>query len=366
MGRQAEKHHPVETKMKTMGRSLGALAGGALLAAMVAAAPAGTSAQQSAPGSPRGDCRCVDRSGRDIPDCACLRVPGPGDVMVGAFAQPAARARLGITVSVTQDAADDVEGAVVQSVLENGPADSVGIRRGDIITSVDGKSLSAKLDPTVEKGFDKNESLPVQRLLSIVHGLDPNARVPVAYVRDGKAHTVTVHTRDLSSWATVGSLPGLEGRIFRDRMHDLREHLDSLGARDRQWRIFVPGKNGRLRISSGDTGNTLSWRCPGDSDTDLEILSSSDECIGGLRLIKLNPGLASYFKTAQGVLVSDVEANSTTGLRPGDVIVRIGGREAENPVRARRILASYSSDEPIDFHIVRQGKAMDIKGHLGG
>ena len=352
--------------MKTMGWSLSALAGGALLAAMVAAAPVGTSAQQNAPGSPRADCRCVDRSGKDIPNCACLRVTGPDEIMARAFAQPAARARLGITVSVTQDAADDAEGALVQSVLASGPADSAGIRRGDIITSVDGKSLSAKLDPGVEKEFDRNESLPVQRLLSIVHGLDANTQVPVGYLRDGKAHTVMVRTRDLSSWAAVGSLPGLEGQVFQDRMRGLREHLDSLGGRDRQWRIFLPGKSGGLRISSGDTSNTPSWRCPGDSDSDLEILSSSDDCIGGLRLIKLNPGLASYFKTDQGVLVSDVEANSTTGLRPGDVIVRIGGREAENPVRARRILASYSSNERIDFHIIRKGKAMDVRGHLGG
>jgi hypothetical protein len=353
--------------MKTMGWwSLSALAGGALLAVTVAAAPASTAAQQSVRGSARADCRCVDSSGKDIPDCTCFRTPPPGDLIVRAFAQPAARARLGITVSVTQDAADDARGARVQSVMEGGPADSAGIRRGDIITSVDGKSLSAKLSPGVEKDFDSNESLPVQRLLSIAHGLDPNTPVPVEYLRDGGTHTVTVRTRDLPSWAPAGTLPSLEGQVFRDRMDDLRDRVDSLGGQDRQWRIFVPGRGGRLRFFSGDTVGARSWRCPGNGDSDLDILSSSDECIGGLRLLKLNPELASYFKTDHGVLVSDVVGNSTTGLEPGDVILKIGGRQAENPDRARRILASYSSDEPIDFHIVRRGKAMDVTGHLGG
>jgi membrane-associated protease RseP (regulator of RpoE activity) len=352
--------------MKTMGWSLSALGGGALLAVMVSAAPAGTSAQQSGPRSGRADCRCVDRSGKDIPDCTCLRTPPRGDFMASGFALPAARARLGITVSVTQDAADAAAGALVQSVLENGPADSAGIRRGDIITSVNGKSLSAKLNPSVEKSFDTNESLPVQRLLSIAHDLDPETEVPVGYLRDGKAHTAMVHTRDLSSWPALGNLPGLEGRIFQNRMHDLRDRLDSLGGPDRQWRILLPGQGGRLRILSEDTSRDRSWRCPGERDSDIEILSRSDECIGGLRLIKLNPGLASYFKTDHGVLVSDVEANSTTGLEPGDVIVRIGGREVENPDRARRILASYSREERIDFHIIRKGKAMLVTGHLGG
>lgn len=374
--------------MKTMGWRVSALAGGALLGAVIAAAPAGTSAQQSTPESSRTDCRCVDHTGKSIPNCTCLQTYAPGDFVVSGFGQPAAHARLGISVSVRQDAADDAEGARVQSVLKNGPADSAGIRRGDIITSLDGKSLSAKLDPTVEKDFDKNESLPVQRLLSIASDLDPDVGVPVRYLRDGKEHQVTVTTRNLSTWVGNSTMPPLSLEVFRDRMHDLRERLDSLGRDQRDWRVFrSPGHRGSLRIFSDSVGpsrlflrtpsgsvfrlrsrDTLDpamWRCPGD-DGHMGFLEGGDECVGGLRLIKLNPGLASYFKTDKGVLVSDVEPSSSTGLQPGDVILEIGGRDADNPDRARRILASYSASEKIDFRIVRKGKTMDVKGHLGG
>lgn len=353
----------------TIGWGLSVLAGGALLGAITAAAPAGTAAQQSASGPTHVECRCVDRSGKEIPNCACFRMPPTGDFVVSGFGHPAARARLGIAVSVTQDAADDAEGARVQSVLRDGPAASAGIRRGDIITSVNGRSLSAKLDSDVEKDFDHNESLPVQRLLSIVNNLDPNTQVPVSYLRDGKAHTTMVHTEDLSSWVAEGNLAGPEARMLRKRMSELRDRLDSLGphTEHEQWRLFAPGR-GRLGIfrEKEDTLGTGAWRCPDDGSSGLDILSNSDECIGELQLVKMNPGLASYFKTGKGVLVSDVGAGSSTGLRPGDVIVRIGDRAAENPDRARRILASYAATEPIAFHIVRKGKAMEVTGHLGG
>jgi hypothetical protein len=373
--------------MKTIAWSSGAVAAALLLGAMTAAAPVGMSAQQSTPRAERTDCKCVDSSGKEIPDCTCFRTFAPGNLMVTALGRPSARARLGVTVSATQEAADDAEGAKVQSVLEDGPAAEAGIREGDIITRVDGKSLFDPLDPSVEKGFDLNESIPVQRLLAITRELKPDTKVDVEYLRDGKTRSTTVRTRDLGSWTVMGDMPGLSGMVFRSRMDSLRGRLDSLARSDRRWQVIVPDENRRLRLftdSAGrpdfflqtpgggtyhlwgpDTTDMRSWRCPGDTGSGLRGLALDNECIGGLRLIQLNPGLGSYFDTDKGVLVSDVDTGSTTGLQPGDVILQIGDREVSNPDKARRILASYSANEDIQFRVVRKGKTMDVRGHLG-
>lgn len=331
--------------MKTTGWSVGVLSGALLLGTTGFVAPMSTAAQQMTPNTERSACRCVDKNGDEIPDCTCFRTVTPGtlgDLMVRGFARPDARAHLGVTVSATQDASADAKGAKVQSVLDDGPADEAGIHQGDIITRIDGRSLFDPLDPSVEKGFDLDQSIPVQRLLAIAHGLQPDTTVEVEYMRDGKPHTTTVTTKRLDSWSVVGTGPVFDGRILRGSFDSLQDRLGSLGR-------------------SGH-----SWRCPGETGNEFGALAVGNECIGGLRLITLNPGLASYFKTDQGVLVSDVDPTSPTGLQPGDVILQIAGRDAQNPEKTRRILASYSGDEDIDFHIVRRGKAMDVRGHIGG
>jgi len=55
----------------------------------------------------------------------------------------------------------------------------------------------------------------------------------------------------------------------------------------------------------------------------------------------VDEGLADYFGTSEGVLVSDVHEDSTLGLEPGDVILDIDGREAIDPAQVRRILERF-------------------------
>jgi len=66
------------------------------------------------------------------------------------------------------------------------------------------------------------------------------------------------------------------------------------------------------------------------------------------------------------VLISDIDEDSPLGLRPGDVILRVGDREATSPERVRRILESYGDDESVTFRVRRQGSELDVLGRLGG
>jgi serine protease Do len=86
----------------------------------------------------------------------------------------------------------------------------------------------------------------------------------------------------------------------------------------------------------------------------------------GVQLIELNEGLGDYFGTSEGVLVVEVDEDSTLGLRPGDVILSVGEREVATPDRVLRLLGTYEDDEEITFRIRRNGAEMSVMGRLGG
>lgn len=293
---------------------------------------------------PRVECRCVDRDGNEIEDCSCLRAPGVPGLGARLFSV-ADRPRVGITLDPAQPPEVDARGARVEDLLEGGPADEAGLRAGDVVVSFDGHDLLEPLDPEVEADFDLDQSVPVQRLLALSRGLEPGEQVAVTYLRDGERRTATLEARELGRWGVRAfALPDMEelGRRF-----DLRR-MDGPGAT-----VFVSG-DGRFD------------RCPGTGDggDGPRGLVFGDACPGGLRLVALNPGLGEYFGTEEGVLVADVHPDSPLGLRPGDVIQRIGAREADTPDRVRRILRSYEEDEAVPLHIVRDGRAMDVQGRL--
>ena len=129
-----------------VGRSLavGAFALGA------AAAPA--AAQQT-----DDDCRCVDRDGNQIEDCACFRMPR-FDTMMAPF--PGARPRLGISVDASQGSQLDTQGAHVTNVLEDGPAWDAGIRVDDVI---DPRETRPRLISALDMLRHKRDENPVRK-----------------------------------------------------------------------------------------------------------------------------------------------------------------------------------------------------------
>jgi len=80
-------------------------------------------------------------------------------------------------------------GVLVSSVAKGGPAEQAGIKVGDIITSVDGKSI--------KDGDD---------LVNIITERHPGTTAKIGYVRNGQQQSATVTIQDRTK--TVGSLTG--------------------------------------------------------------------------------------------------------------------------------------------------------------
>jgi len=227
------------------------------------------------------------------------------------FGNGSHRGRMGISVGASQDDRE-YDGALVLSVVEDGPADEAGIREGDVITAVRGQSLLDPLpDIEDEERLDLDGSVPVQRLINLSRQLEPGETVTVTYLRDGNEHATELVAEDL-------------GRGVR-----------------------VIGGNGTAFGWDGDDWDGEHFR----NEFRFEMPNVRIPNLERLR------GLAPR-------LVLEVDEDSTLGLQSGDVLLDIDGRPVSDESHAWRILGSYESGEAVSFRVMRHGSAQTVGGEL--
>jgi predicted metalloprotease with PDZ domain len=291
------------------------------------------------------DCRCVDAAGNPIEDCRCFRMPRIEEPLVRMFGTP--RARIGVSLEEHQ------EGAEINEVLDDSPAQAAGLAAGDVITRLDGRSLLEPLaDAARERRIDENGDVAVQRLMAMAQEWRVGTPVQVEYLRGGERRTVQVTPEENP---TRFSILGAPGRVRVFGGDGVRPFGDAFGPDERGRAILDPlarfeFPQGVLRFSSACTrqGRAL-------------VVFGSD-CVDGLRLVPLNAQLGDYFGTASGVLVTDVDDSSNLGLQAGDVVLAIDGRSVTTPEQVARILSSYESEEEITIRIRRRNQETEVTG----
>jgi S1-C subfamily serine protease len=237
------------------------------------------------------------------------------------------RARLGVKVNLRAQETDSI-GAYVESVTPGGPADQAGIRSGDVITRLEGKSVLA--GGAAEGGHrEGRESLPGLRLIELAARLEPNDTVSVEYRRGKERRTASVVT---------AAEPELAERF----------------------RFDYRGPEGMARavVPAGDFLERFEMAGP-----HWQFFSGSP--LGRLELAPLNPDLGRYFGTEEGVLVVSVPRDSALGLRGGDVVQRVDGREPSSPSHLLRILRSYEPGETFSMDIMRDRKTETVTARIG-
>jgi S1-C subfamily serine protease len=241
------------------------------------------------------------------------------------------RARLGIKVNLRPRETDSI-GAFVDAVTPGGPADEAGIRSGDIITRLDGKSVLA--GGAAEGGHGDGQSLPGLRLIELAARLEPGDTVPVEYRRGKERRTASVVTADEPELVTrdgEGFTFGFRGprAVAGARVVPSPEMMERLEVAGPHWQFF------------------------------------SGSPLGRLELAPLNPDLGRYFGTEKGVLVISVPKDSALGLKGGDVVLRVDGREPSGPSHLLRILRSYEAGETFKLDIMRDRKKETVTARIG-
>ena len=243
----------------------------------------------------------LDDAARDVADLS-RKLYGDEAVPMGSPGAPPRGAMLGINIGGGSNRAEGVE---VMGVSPAGPAESAGLKAGDVIVAVDGKTLRKTDGQT-----------PSRQLVTHLRSVQPGQKVTVDYLRDGKKLAATVTT-------SAAEPPMLRA---------LREHMPML------------------------EGMTLPPEVEG-------MFKHGGRGFRSLELVPLTARLGQYFGTDKGLLVVKAPAaTGNAGLEEGDVILTIGGRAPENARHAFRILGSYEPSEKVRVEVLRQRKrvALDI------
>lgn len=224
------------------------------------------------------------------------------------------RPRLGVNIG--EDKANGpVEGVRIMGVTPGSAADDAGLRTGDIITAINGETLSAD---------EPREA--TRRIMDFMAGVEEGDVLDVEYLRDGKVGSVEVEPRAVE----------MRSYEFRGFPRDFSmPSMPEMG--------MTPGMAEKFRHKFSHAWSGNAW-------SDME-------------LVELNEGLGKYFGTDSGVLVVSAPESSALQLEDGDVIRKIDGREPTSVRHAMRILSSYQAGESLEIEILRDKKkrTLDIE-----
>lgn len=271
------------------------------------------------------------------------------------------------------------EGILVVGVRRDGPAEKAGIQRGDRIVAVNGQRLDEPVEGEEPPGaWTAPGSRERARAMALFADMQAGEPIELEIERDGESMTFIVtpvlyESVDFVDAATSRDLgfftpDSIAFDSVRVRLVEMMDDIGSLRLRRPEFRVGrVPARVETYRFPD-EIDSLLTFRV----NPSIRVRDVNDrwgyrfEYFGSNRLevVRLNPELGSYFGTEEGVLVLDVDEESTLGLRPGDVVVKIGGRQVDDVSDMRRILASYEDDEKVDFGIWRDGAEATVVGTI--
>lgn len=216
------------------------------------------------------------------------------------------------------------DGAIVNSVVEDSPADDVGLKEGDIITRFNGTAVHDADD-----------------LTAAVRDAGAGKLADIEYYRDG---------RRMRDRVTLGeSAMSTARRSYRDALKWVQKDEEDDDGDDEE--------DAHAWIFRDDQG-PLSLLYRGDRPARL-----------GVRLMDLGDQLASYFKVEGkgGVLVTEVVEESPAakaGILAGDVIVAIDDQAVTGVDDVLKEVGRHDEAGPVAVQVIRSGRSQTFTAEL--
>jgi membrane-associated protease RseP (regulator of RpoE activity) len=214
------------------------------------------------------------------------------------------RAMLGVNLGSTEPNGGGVR---VEGVSPGGPAAEAGVKAGDVIVAIEAKPVTTG-----------------REVVKAMEAIEPGEKVVLGLKRDGKPVKLAVEARPLDRIfiAGRGAVPGVRA---------------------------LPPFPPIPPVPAMPLESEMHWLLDGWGDAEF---------------VTLTPGLGRYFGADKGVLVARAPEDASFGLKDGDVILAIGGREPQNGRHAMRILRSYQGGEAVELKILRDRRAQALSARI--
>jgi len=242
--------------------------------------------------------------------------------------------QIGVTIRDVEDADAKASklaaptGVIIEEVADDSPASKAGLKKGDVVLEFDGERVRG-----------------VRHFTRLVQETPAGRRVQTSVMRDGQKLNVTIEPRASGGFSYFGD---------DDRMSVLRDLADG-------WRVDIPKPAAPAPPAAPKPPAPPAF--PAFPDFDTFVWRSGNGL--GISVGDLSDQLAQYFGTKDGVLVTSVTDNSAAakaGIKAGDVLTSLNGRDVTSPSDLRRRIQELKDGDEFTVGIVRDKKATTLKG----
>ena len=254
-----------------------------------------------------------------------------------------------MTQALTDELKESMEiegrGVLVARVVDGSPAERAGIRRGDVIASVNSRGVTSP-----------------EELSRIVRAGRVGQEVSIEIVRDGRSRTVS---------ATLEDRPGPEsmdsGRrmVIRSRDRDREEIQD----RDKDKDNDGDNSNDNDNDNDSDSGHDHDMDRDHTFNMPMPDMDHLPMAMGrgrlGVRVEDIGPGDRGRNRVSRGAVVNDVvdgSAAEKAGLRAGDIITRVDDQSIDDAADLVRTMRS--ADRHVRITFVRNGSSRTVETDL--